>query len=830
MKKIKLIILTLLITLTAHSNNDPRMFKNPSWVKKTTFSDNSDKEVGGFRYLLCDSQDNIAEETYYRHYAIKILNTEGIQEMSDITIVHDPSYERLKLHSVVIIREGEEINKITDSKIQTLQRETDSERSLYDGSLSTIINLHDVRVDDIIEYSYSIVGNNPVNKGHYSNTFYIDYTFPVEKVNYRVITDKKRKLIFKTYLNCPKPNIKKTIYGTEYSFTKIKAEQITYDNNVPYWFEGQKKVLFTTFSNWEEVVKWAIPLFEYDKNKKLDFPSIPENKTIEEKIVYLVQFIQDEIRYLGFEGGINGFKPHSPQKVYNQRYGDCKDKSLLLVALLRQIDIEAYPLLLHSDNKHITANKPPSNIVFNHCVVNFKLNDKDYFIDPTISNQGGDLNNISFPDYCYGLLVKKGEKDLIKIPSPLKPTVDIQEKIYIDSIGGKSRLEIVSKYTGSKADYMRSYFDNYALADIEKEYLDYYSNLYSTIEKLQKIEFIDTTRTSVNEFIVKEKYNIPDFWLTVDNDSLNIYCETYPLVLESLIDYPKSSKRTMPYYISSPYIYSQTSTLFLPEIWNAENSYTEIKNNIFTYKNTVKSLFKTIEVKHEYEVLQEYIEKEEVNNFLKKNSEINTNFNYQLTYNPHENEFKISWLTILLSLISIVFSVIFLLKIHKKFNPKPIENASNSKIGGWMILPIIGISITPIILIIDFIEQGFFNANTWNSLLEFKSKNTFSLITLVASEIIYNCCFFCFSILVIIHLYTKRSSVPVLICLLYTLSLLVPILDSYLASILIDDQTFELFSKETIIKLISMLIWIPYFFLSENSQNTFTKIYKTANG
>ena len=54
--------------------------------------------------------------------------------------------------------------------------------------------------------------------------------------------------------------------------------------------------------------------------------------------------MQDEVRYLGLENGISAYKPSSPNKVYNQRFGDCKDKSLLLVTMLNQMNIEAYPV------------------------------------------------------------------------------------------------------------------------------------------------------------------------------------------------------------------------------------------------------------------------------------------------------------------------------------------------------------------------------------------------------------------------------------------------------------------------------------------------------
>ena len=48
-----------------------------------------------------------------------------------------------------------------------------------------------------------------------------------------------------------------------------------------------------------------------------------------------VNFVQNEIRYMGIETGKYSHKANSPEKVFKQRYGDCKDKSLLLASILK---------------------------------------------------------------------------------------------------------------------------------------------------------------------------------------------------------------------------------------------------------------------------------------------------------------------------------------------------------------------------------------------------------------------------------------------------------------------------------------------------------------
>ena len=61
-----------------------------------------------------------------------------------------------------------------------------------------------------------------------------------------------------------------------------------------------------------------------------------------------VQNILDYVTHIPYK--INHFKAHSPQKTIQNNYGDCDDKSNLLISMLHALDIEAYFVLVP---KHI---------------------------------------------------------------------------------------------------------------------------------------------------------------------------------------------------------------------------------------------------------------------------------------------------------------------------------------------------------------------------------------------------------------------------------------------------------------------------------------------
>src|SRR6185436_505411 len=88
-----------------------------------------------------------------------------------------------------------------------------------------------------------------------------------------------------------------------------------------------------------------------------------------EKAEALVAFARRQVRYVAVEVGIGGYRPGSPQEVLERRWGDCKDKAFLLVDLLREAGIEAWPALLRAGAGNRMDSEFPSPNQFNHAIV-----------------------------------------------------------------------------------------------------------------------------------------------------------------------------------------------------------------------------------------------------------------------------------------------------------------------------------------------------------------------------------------------------------------------------------------------------------------------------
>jgi hypothetical protein len=85
--------------------------------------------------------------------------------------------------------------------------------------------------------------------------------------------------------------------------------------------------------------------------------------------------VQHAIRYVAIEIGIGGYQPHSAQQVFASGYGDCKDKATLLAAMLKNIGIDSYYVLINDDRDYLAPDFPTA-LGFDHVILAIGLPEK----------------------------------------------------------------------------------------------------------------------------------------------------------------------------------------------------------------------------------------------------------------------------------------------------------------------------------------------------------------------------------------------------------------------------------------------------------------------
>jgi hypothetical protein len=103
--------------------------------------------------------------------------------------------------------------------------------------------------------------------------------------------------------------------------------------------------------NWSTVVSWYEGLMDGREQSSpqivAEVASLTVGKTgFVDKLLAISGFMQDQVRYVAVEMGIGGWQPHTASDIFRNRYGDCKDKATLLITMLADAGIKAYPLVV----------------------------------------------------------------------------------------------------------------------------------------------------------------------------------------------------------------------------------------------------------------------------------------------------------------------------------------------------------------------------------------------------------------------------------------------------------------------------------------------------
>jgi transglutaminase-like putative cysteine protease len=622
-------------------NKKIRIEKEPLWIT-TNPIDYSNSQLDheaedGYIDLDYEKQVNLEQQSIYYKVAFKIISEAGVQNNSKISINFDPSYEQLIIHSIKIIRENESLNKLQFKKIKIIEQEAELERHIYDQSLSAVLILEDVRKGDIIEYSYTLKGFNTIYKGKYADSYRTAFSVPIYNLYYNIAVPAGRIITIKNNGTAVQPVIKRMTSGTIYEWKQSNIAALRIQDDLPSWYEPYPEIMVSEYSSWKEVNDWAIQLFPNimtlppQLQKKVN-DIIKKDTGFEKRIMAAIRFVQDDVRYMGFEMGENSHRPFSPEKVLAQRFGDCKDKSYLLCTILHALNVEANPVLINSDFKKTIKTWLPSPVAFNHVIVQVKLNNGFFYFDPTIPYQRGKMKDISFPDYQCGLTINESTTGLIDIPMHEKGMVKVKEVFNIPDMSGKAQLKVISVYTGSFADDIRNSFENNSNYEMLKKFRDYYAAYF---EKIKEDSISVKDNDTIGNFTTVEYYTISDLW-KIEEGRKKVQFESF--VINGVLKKPSDIERRMPFSISYPAWYKEVVEINLPEEWAAKDFSDEISCRNFFIKADFSHSYKKFLLEYEFKSYKDHVSPEETPQFLDSYKQMDKSLAYRLTYGKENSD------------------------------------------------------------------------------------------------------------------------------------------------------------------------------------------------
>lgn len=835
------VIIALLVVLvsqfSANANDGILVNAEPNWLVKTN-PDLSKKPVatsisGGYYYDLIEEQVNLVSNIEYHHTIKHIVNETGVQNGSEVSVSFSPEFQHVIFHKLLIIRNGSTVNALNAKQIKIVQEETDASNFEYNGIKRAFVTLKDIQKGDKIDVSYSIVGFNPVFRKRYSSKTYFLYGTEICNYFMTIIVEQERKLYIDTFNKAPRPSEQLSGNLRIYSWNNPLLKARDNESGSPSWFTDDPYVSVTEFSSWKEVVAWGLQLFN---DYKYELPAGLKNRINDwrkasagDKDMFAnlaLRFVQDEIRYLGLEIGEHTHRPHTPAEVYTRRFGDCKDKALLLATILQHENISAYVALVNSDVIKTPESEPAAPTAFDHAIVAIERSSGYIFVDPTVSMQRGELINLYIPDYGYALIVKQGQEKLFAVEAGFLFNTSIKEELNV-KYGDSSRFKVETVFSGGAADNTRREFSESSSKEIEDSYEEFYSKIYDGITIQRPVVMKDDS--TKNEITVTENYAIPKIWQTGDKGKK--FFEVYARLLAGTIPDPSSSSNE-PLALSYPRSLHYILEINMPESWGFDVGSLHVKNDYFQFDFVPVVRDSRITLSYDFKTFKDHIPVEALAMYKKDYKNINDKLDFEIYkhdfYTSEQSDIKpvtnvnVYWPAIWFTFLFIVLMTALLRKLNNKESQLEYDYQQGWPLGGWVIFLGGTIALAVIIQVVSIVKVNYFNAEIW-ARLETVGGKKLQYVTML--ELACNLFSIAGAAGLIYWFIGRRDIFPKMfvwyICGILIVKLILIIVYSSVSY----PSSFGNLEKDSLIQLFRTLvyaaIWIPYVLRSERARNTF---------
>ncbi len=515
---------------------------------------------GGLEYLLVEDQVRIGlgPAEHYRHLVRRVLSPKGVENGSEVRIDFDPAYQELLLHRVTIHRGRTRLDALRPRDLKLIQREPELDRRLFDGALTAVLFLRDVRQGDVIETAWTVRGENPVFGGRWMGSGALAYGVPVAESAYRLVAPEERAVSYRVHGLVLAPAVTRRSGTTEYLWRRSGVHASLDEGDLPPGVEAFAWLEASEWPEWAAVVEWALPLYA----------TAPPSVAMQERIAVwralpdpaaraqaALRFVQDEIRYLGIELGASSHRPHAPAEVLARRFGDCKDKSLLLVSLLRALGIDATPALVNTEARAAVEARLPSPFAFDHVIVRATIAGEVRWLEPTRSLERGPLAAIAPPPYRRALVIASGERGLTALPEPVPAPLRVDTTLRVQRFGAPAELEIATTYEGVRAVGIRHTLAESTHAELQQHYLEFYARRYRGIAVAAPLGIEDAP--DADRVTVRERYVLGAIAAGGDQDF------TADAIWEALRP-PDKTLRKLPLRVAHPVAIDERIRIELP--------------------------------------------------------------------------------------------------------------------------------------------------------------------------------------------------------------------------------------------------------------------------
>lgn len=508
-------------------------------------------------FALRDAQVRLGPQGEQRFFRIVRVASEsaGLQDAGRLQVEFNPAFEKLAIHELVVVRAGKQQNRLPDTKFRVLDRELGLEQSVYQGVATATAALDDVRVGDRVLFSFTITGSNPVLEGRLDRLMPVAGLVPTQYSRLIVEAPEARSLHYRMVggqLRQPEETRTNGQRRMLWTFTDLPAGVV--EDRAPSWYVPIPFVQLTEFADWRDVAKWASGVYATPTPSSAEIDRVvakimSDNTEPDKRLEAALDFVQRDIRYFALSLGESSHRPAPPATVLHRRFGDCKDKSGLLIAMLRRMSIDAYPALVSSRLRHTVGDFLPAVATFDHMIVAVPRVSGYLWLDGTNAFQAGSPEARDARWLGQALVVRDDGVALTAMPPQLgdASVADVRERYTVKTGGQAATLDLTINLSGVHAEKLRAVLKQKDQETVLSIYTDFYRRRFPAIRATVPASLRDDR--DGKPVVITASFEVPGLFRYQNGILVTYAVNGFAM---DLIPLPSVTSRRAPFYLSIP--------------------------------------------------------------------------------------------------------------------------------------------------------------------------------------------------------------------------------------------------------------------------------------
>lgn len=553
-----------------------RFAAQPDWVRELPAPRNeatraTQAGAKARRDLLVDLQIQLAGKqpvTFVRLHK-QALDSSTLREVSEPQISFNPVYQRLVIHALSVLREGQRSDRLKTLRVEMMRREQQLERQMLDGQRTALLMLNDVRVGDVVELAYSIEGENPIFEGRFASLIQLAGDAPIDRLHLRLEAPTTRKLQTRGIASdLPVERFEER--GRQ--VLRLQREQVAgvvEEQGTPPWFKVYPALHISEYQSWDEVDQWAQRLFAQEAPSGEIAQRIADWKAKglarEALLAEVLRFVQDEVRYFSLSLGESSHRPKPAARTLAERLGDCKDKVLLLNTLLTGLGFEARPALVSMFRNRGVSQYLPGHDQFDHVITRVDLEGRAFYLDPTMNGQGLGLRQRGYYPYGQALVVGAGQGlQAVQLPDFAQDSLSYTQDWDLSDLRQNARLDTRMVARGLSAERWRASFAAVGTERIAETLSGAYVRMLPGLKPGAAPELLDDRERNELELRLHFEHPGPGRY---QRGALEL--EVSAVEIADMLAVPPEARRRTPYLLDQPRLVEQRLNLKAPRPFSA---------------------------------------------------------------------------------------------------------------------------------------------------------------------------------------------------------------------------------------------------------------------